>query len=97
MTKGDAAYNAVLMMDENRKEALKRLKDDKVAAYNSQETRDYFDAVREVHVPFGKSNSAPELAYNAAFVDYEAKQYKEAIPSLTAPGRSTSPTTSTTS
>ncbi|MDB5106116.1 MAG: tetratricopeptide repeat protein [Fibrobacteres bacterium] len=82
VTKGDAAYNSVLMMDENRKEALKRLKDDKTAAYNSQETRDYFKSVEKYMSQFGKSNSAPELAYNAAFVDYEAKQYKEAIQSL---------------
>lgn len=82
VTKGDAAYNSVIMMDENRKEALKRLKDDKVAAYNSQETRDYQKAVEKYMSQFGKSNSAPELAYNAAFVDYEAKQYKEAIQSL---------------
>jgi tetratricopeptide (TPR) repeat protein len=82
VTKGDASYNSVLMMDEARKDALKRLKDDKVAAYNSQETRDYFKAVDKYMSQFGKSNSAPELAYNAAFVDYEAKQYKEAITSL---------------
>ena len=82
VTKGDAAYNSVIMMDENRKEALKRLKDDKVAAYNSPETRDYQKAVEKYMSQFGKSNSAPELAYNAAFVDYEAKQYKEAIQSL---------------
>ena len=83
VTKADAAYNSVLMMDENRKEALKRLKDDKVAAYNSQETKAYFQAVSKYMTAFGTSNSAPELAYNAAFVDYEAKQYKEAIQSLT--------------
>ncbi|MDQ3000038.1 MAG: tetratricopeptide repeat protein [Fibrobacterota bacterium] len=83
VTKGDASYNSVLMMDEARKEAIKRLKEDKVAAYNSPETKDYFRAVEKYMSQFGKSNSAPELAYNAAFVDYEAKQYKEAIQSLT--------------
>jgi tetratricopeptide (TPR) repeat protein len=82
VTKADAAYNAVLMMDENRKQALDRLKGDKTAAYNSQETRDYFTAVDKYMSQYGKSNSAPELAYNAAFVDYEAKRYKEAIQSL---------------
>jgi tetratricopeptide (TPR) repeat protein len=82
VSKGDAAYNSVLQMDEARKEALKNLKDDKTAAYNSQETKDYFRAVDKYMSQFGKSNSAPELAYNAAFVDYEAKQYKEAIRSL---------------
>jgi tetratricopeptide (TPR) repeat protein len=83
VTKADAAYNTVLMMDENRKQALARLKDDKTAAYNAPETRDYFTAVEKYMGQYGKSNSAPELAYNAAFVDYEAKQYKEAIQSLT--------------
>lgn len=82
VTKADAAYNTVLMMDENRKQALARLKDDKTAAYNAQETKDYFAAVDKYMAQYGKSNSAPELAYNAAFVDYEAKQYKEAIQSL---------------
>ncbi len=82
VSKGDAAYNAVLMMDENRKLALARAKGDTVAAYNSQETKDYFGAVEKYMGQYGKSNSAPELAYNAAFVDYQAKQYKEAIQSL---------------
>jgi tetratricopeptide (TPR) repeat protein len=82
VAKSDAAYNAVLMMDENRKLALDRLKGDKGAAYNSPETRDYFNAVEKYMATYGNSNSAPELAYNAAFVDYEAKQYKEAIQSL---------------
>ncbi len=82
VTKGDAAYNAVLMMDENRKLALSRAKGDTVAAYNSQETKEYFSAVEKYMSQYGKSNSAPELAYNAAFVDYQAKQYKEAILSL---------------
>ncbi|MEO7424647.1 MAG: tetratricopeptide repeat protein [Fibrobacteria bacterium] len=82
VTRGDAAYNAVLMMDENRKLAIGRMKNDTVAAYNSQETKDYFSAVEKYMSQFGKSNSAPELAYNAAFVDYQAKQYKEAIQSL---------------
>jgi tetratricopeptide (TPR) repeat protein len=83
VTKADAAYNTVLMMDEARKQALDRLKGDKTAAYNAQETKDYFAAVEKYMAQYGKSNSAPELAYNAAFVDYEAKQYKEAITSLT--------------
>jgi tetratricopeptide (TPR) repeat protein len=83
VTKADAAYNTVLMMDENRKQALERLKGDKTAAYNAPETREYFAAVEKYMGQYGKSNSAPELAYNAAFVDYEAKQYKEAILSLT--------------
>src|SRR5690606_33534619 len=83
ISKGDAAYNSVLMMDENRKQALKDLKDDKVAAYNRPETQEYFRAVEKYMTDFGSSRSAPELAYNAAFVDYEAKQYKSAIQSLT--------------
>jgi len=82
VSKGDAAYNAVLMMDENRKLALDRVKGDKAAAYNSQETKDYFTAVEKYMATYGNSNSAPELAYNAAFVDYEAKQYQAAIQSL---------------
>lgn len=85
VTRADAAYNTVLMMDEHRKAAISRYKDDKTAAYQSQETREYFDAVRKYRASeFGKSNSAAELAYNAAFVQYEAKKYDEAIPSLQA-------------
>jgi tetratricopeptide (TPR) repeat protein len=85
VTRADAAYNTVLQMDEYRKEAIKRFKDDKTAAYNSSETREYFEAVRKYRASqFGKSNAAAELAYNAAFVQYEAKQYQEAIPSLQA-------------
>lgn len=82
VTKADAAYNTVLMMDESRKQALERVKGDKTAAYSLPETREYFDAVDKYMAQYGKSNSAPALAYNAAFVDYEAKQYKEAIRSL---------------
>jgi tetratricopeptide (TPR) repeat protein len=85
VTRADAAYNTVLMMDEHRKAAIARYKDDKAAAYQSQETREYFDAVRKYRSSeFGKSNAAAELAYNAAFVQYEAKKYDEAIPSLQA-------------
>ncbi len=83
VTKADAAYNSVLMMDENRKEALASLKDDKAAAFRSQETRDYFSAVDKYMAVYGNSNSAPELAYNAAFIEYEAKEYSAAIQSLT--------------
>ncbi|HLP42612.1 MAG TPA: tetratricopeptide repeat protein, partial [Fibrobacteria bacterium] len=88
VTRADAAYNTVLMMDEYRKAAVARYKDDKgkedrAAAYRAAETREYFDAVRKYRASqFGKSNVAAELAYNAAFVQYEAKQYNEAIPSL---------------
>lgn len=82
VTKADAAYNAVLMMDENRKEALKGAKGDTVAAYNSPATKDYFTSVDKYMASYGNSNSAPELAYNAAFVDYQAKQYQAAIQSL---------------
>lgn len=83
VSKADAAYNSVIMMDEARKDALKGLKDDKVAAFNSPETHEYFAAVDKYMAGFGNSNAAAELAYNAAFVEYEAKQYEAAIKSLT--------------
>ncbi len=83
VTKADAAYNTVLMMDENRKGAIKRMNNDTIAAYNSPETHDYFGAVEKYMASFGSSNSAPELAYNAAFIEYQAKQYQPAILSLT--------------
>lgn len=84
ISKQDAAYNAVIMMDENRKAALEsKYNKDKAAAYQGPETREYFSFVEKYMARYGTSNSAPELAYNAAFVDYEAKQYKAAITSLT--------------
>jgi len=83
VSRQDAAYNAVLMMDESRKAALEtKYNKDLQAAYNGPETREYFASVEKFMSKFGSSNSAPELAYNAAFVDYEAKKYKEAITSL---------------
>ncbi len=82
ISKQDAAFNAVVMMDENRKLALSRLNDDKAAAYNSTETRDYFTTVEKYLSMYGKSATAPDLAYNAAFVHYEAKQYDRAITNL---------------
>jgi tetratricopeptide (TPR) repeat protein len=84
ISKQDAAYNAVIMMDENRKAALEsKYNKDKAAAYQGSETREYFSYVEKYMAKYGTSNSAPELAYNAGFVDYEAKQYKAAISSLT--------------
>ena len=83
VTKADAAYNSVLMMDENRKLALKDFKNDTAAAFNAPETKAYYDAVEKYMSAFGNSNSAPELAYNAAFIEYQAKQYEQAIKSLT--------------
>jgi tetratricopeptide (TPR) repeat protein len=83
ISKQDAAYNSVLMMDEHRKASVEtRYNKDLAAAYRGSETREYFAAVDKFMAKYGSSNSAPELAYNASFVDYEAKQYKEAIASL---------------
>ncbi len=78
----DAAFNAVVMMDENRKLALARANGDKAAAYSASETQAYFGTVDKYLSMYGKSASAPDLAYNAAFVHYEAKQYGRAIDKL---------------
>ncbi len=83
VSRQDAAYNTVLMMDEYRKSALEtKYNKDTLAAYSGSERREYAGSVEKFMVKYGGSASAPELAYNAAFVDYEAKKYKEAIASL---------------
>ncbi len=80
VTKADAAYNVVIMMEENRKLAVEKLKGDKVAAYEAPETRDYFAAVDKYMAVYGQTPNAGDLAYNAAFLHYEAKQFQKAIP-----------------
>jgi TolA-binding protein len=83
ITKQDAGYNSVVMVDEARKDALKNnYKNDTVAAYRGEETHTYFDFVDWFMGLFGNANAAAEIAYNAAIIHYEAKQYEEAVKHL---------------
>lgn len=78
--KEDAGYNAVIMMDKARMEAQKtKAGDDPVKAYSLPETKAYFAQVDKYMAKFAKQKEAVELAYNAAIVRYQAKQYKEAV------------------
>lgn len=80
LKKDEAAYNAVLMMDQAREEARKsKANDDAAQAYNLPETKAYFDQVDKYMAKFGKNKEAAELAYNAAIVHYDAKQFKVAV------------------
>ena len=80
ITKNDAGYNAVIAMDAAREAALKnKAKNDTIKAYSLPETKAYFAQVDRYMAKFGKDSAAPDLAYNAALVHYEAKQYKVSI------------------
>lgn len=78
--KEDAGYNAVLMMDRARADAQKnKAGDDPVKAYNLPETKAYFAQMDKYMQKFSKQKEAVELAYNAAIVRYQAKQFKQAV------------------
>lgn len=80
LKKEEAAYNAVLLMDQNRELAKKnKAGGDDVKAYALSETKAYFKQVERYMSRYGKNKEAAELAYNAAVVHYNAKQYKVAI------------------
>ncbi len=80
ITKNEAGYNAVLAMDAAREAALKsKAGGDTIKAYSLPETREYFAQVDKYMAKFGKDTAAPDIAYNAAVVHYNAKQYKTAI------------------
>mgnify|MGYP004442538135 FL=1 len=83
LLKEEAAYNAVLMMDQSREAAKKnKAGDDAVKAYKLPETKAYFDQVAKYMAKFGQNKEAAELAYNAAIVHYQAKQYTVAVQEL---------------
>jgi tetratricopeptide (TPR) repeat protein len=80
LKKEEAAYNAVLLMDQNRELAKKnKAGGDDVKSYALPETKAYFAQVEKYMARFGKNKEAAELSYNAAVVHYNAKQYKTAI------------------
>lgn len=80
LKKEEAGYNAVLMMDQAREAAKKnKYGDDAVKAYGSAETKAYFGQVEKYMAKFGDNKEAAELAYNAAIVHYDAKQFKTAV------------------
>jgi TolA-binding protein len=83
ISKNDAGFNAVLAMDVARENAMKnKAGGDTVKAYGLPETKAYFAQVDKYMAKFGKDTAAPDLAYNAAIVHYDAKQYKAAINGL---------------
>ncbi len=83
LKKEEAGYNAVLMMDQAREAAKKsKAEDDAVKAYTLPETKAYFEQVKRYMGKFGQNKEAAELAYNAAIVHYEAKQFKVAVTEL---------------
>lgn len=73
-TKKDAAYNAVLMMDAARLQALTG--DSSIDVYNLPETKAYFEQVKKFVAEYGDSDDAIILAYNAAIVYYEVDQFE---------------------
>jgi TolA-binding protein len=80
ITKNDAGYNAVLAMDAAREAAIKnKAGGDTAKAYSFGETKAYFAQVDKYMSKFGKDTAAPTIAYNAAVVHYQAKQYKTTI------------------
>lgn len=80
LLKEEAGYNAVLMMDQAREAAKKnKYGDDAVKAYKGEETKAYFAQVDKYMAKFGQNKEAAELAYNAAIIHYEAKQYNTAV------------------
>ena len=80
LKKEEAAYNAVLMMDQAREDAKKKKAgDDAKKAYTLPETKAYFAQVDKYMAKYGNNKEAAELAYNAAIVHYDAKQYKTAV------------------
>ena len=80
LKKEEAAYNAVLLMDQNRELAKKnKAGGDDVKSYALPETKAYFQQVERYMSRYGKNKEAAESAYNAAVVHYNAKQYKVAI------------------
>lgn len=80
LKKEEAAYNAVLMMDQAREVAKKnKAQDDAQKAYNLEETKAYFAQVDKYMSKYGQNKEAAELAYNAAIVHYDAKQFKVAV------------------
>ena len=83
LKKEEAGYNAVLMMDQAREVAKKeKAGDDAVKAYSLPETKAYFEQVKRYMAKFGKNKEAAELAYNAAIVHYDAKQFNTAVDEL---------------
>lgn len=85
LTKDDAGYNAVIMMDKGRELAQKnKAGDDPIKAYDLPETKKYFEQVKRYMAKFGKNKEAAEIAYNAALIHYNAKKYNEAITALVA-------------
>ncbi len=79
LTKSQAAYNAVVSLDENRKQELAKLGGNKKNAYNAPATKRYLDQVKRFMVKYSKKSEAPDIAYNVALVHYEAENYTKSV------------------
>ena len=80
LSKRDAGYNAVVALDNNRIIAAKSKAGGNLKkAYNLPETKMYLEQVDKYMVKYGKEKEAPDIAYNAALVHYEADQFETAV------------------
>jgi TolA-binding protein len=78
----DAAYNAVLATDKFREQGLATVGGDEAKAYTLASTKMYLNQVETYLATFGKdpkNEDAALLAYNAAIIHYNAKQYKTSV------------------
>lgn len=83
VSKQDAGYNSVLLMDEARKEALKGVyNNDTGAAFKGSEAKAYLEYAYWFAELYGSSPAVADIAYNTAILNYEAKRYDEAIKPL---------------
>ncbi len=82
INKADAAYNAVIAMDKARVIGLESVNNDTLKAYNLPSTKEYLAQVEKYLSSYGsdpKNEDAAELAFNAALVHYDAKQYQTSV------------------
>jgi tetratricopeptide (TPR) repeat protein len=75
----DAAYNAIVSLDNSRKKitASKKLSDDQI--YNLPETQSLLSHIEKFQVTFPKSTNAADLVYLAGSINYNAKEYGKAV------------------
>ena len=83
VSRQDAGYNAVFMTDEARRAAIKDVyHNDTAAAFKGPEAKAFLEYVNWYSELFSNSPSIADIAYNAAILHYEARQYDEAIKPL---------------
>jgi tetratricopeptide (TPR) repeat protein len=82
LKKNEAAYNAVLAMDNYRLQGLESVGGDKKAAYQLPQTKAYLAQVDKYLKGYGSdpaNSEAAELAFNAAIVHYDAEEYRTSV------------------